>query len=149
MTASVSFQVGSTGDVLRIPNAALRYYPQRDHVRPEDRPILENKATAAEVDTGVGTAASSVEKAELRRKRMIPVLTRIRAKSVGEVVEVLTALEREPFAKVGEPQCRIELAQLLHRPPGLIATSGTRIAGSEDTDRQRVVRLVCRCLFRP
>jgi HlyD family secretion protein len=41
MTASISFQVGEKKDVLRIPNAALRFYPLRDHVRPEDRQLLE------------------------------------------------------------------------------------------------------------
>ena len=41
MTASISFQVGERADVLRIPNSALRFFPQRDQVRKEDRTILE------------------------------------------------------------------------------------------------------------
>src|SRR5207245_1484796 len=37
MTASISFQLREKTDALRIPNAALRFYPQRDQVRQEDR----------------------------------------------------------------------------------------------------------------
>ncbi|MBX7166298.1 MAG: efflux RND transporter periplasmic adaptor subunit [Pirellulales bacterium] len=41
MTANLSFQIEKHADVLKIPNAALRYFPRADQVRPEDRPILE------------------------------------------------------------------------------------------------------------
>lgn len=41
MTASLSFQVEESKETLRIPNAALRFYPAREKVRPEDRKILE------------------------------------------------------------------------------------------------------------
>ena len=41
MTASLSFQVAYRGDVIKIPNAALRFYPDVKHVRTEDVPILE------------------------------------------------------------------------------------------------------------
>ena len=37
MTASISFQVDEAKNVLRVPNAALRFYPLRDQVRQEDR----------------------------------------------------------------------------------------------------------------
>jgi HlyD family secretion protein len=75
MTASISFQVGERGDVLRIPNAALRFYPQREQVRPEDRPVLEG-ATAAvgkpedeDERERLEASKSAEEKAELRRQR--------------------------------------------------------------------------------
>ena len=41
MTASISFQVAFRGDTVKIPNAALRFYPDVKHVRSEDIPILE------------------------------------------------------------------------------------------------------------
>ncbi len=41
MTASLSFQIDKHKNVLRVPNAALRFYPKAEHVRPEDRPLLE------------------------------------------------------------------------------------------------------------
>ncbi len=40
MTASLSFQVDKRLDVLRVPNAALRFYPEVEQVRPEDRHLL-------------------------------------------------------------------------------------------------------------
>lgn len=70
MTASISFQLSETDIVRRIPNAALRYYPLREHVRPEDREILDNKTPASgDADESTGTARSADDKAELRRKR--------------------------------------------------------------------------------
>jgi HlyD family secretion protein len=70
MTASISFQLRETGVVLRVPNAALRYYPQREHVRPEDREILDSKGPAAgQTEEGVDSTRSADDKAELRRNR--------------------------------------------------------------------------------
>ena len=40
MTASLSFQVDERKDVLCVPNAALRFYPDATQVRPEDREEL-------------------------------------------------------------------------------------------------------------
>ena len=70
MTATISFQLREKAEVLRVPNAALRFYPQRDQVRPEDRPILESKgATPGEIDEQAGGTPSAEEKAESRRQR--------------------------------------------------------------------------------
>jgi hypothetical protein len=53
-----------------VPNAALRFYPQREQVRPEDRPLLE---VAGEPETGdperSDTNLSADDKAEARRRR--------------------------------------------------------------------------------
>jgi HlyD family secretion protein len=40
MTASLSFQIDARENVVRVPNTALRYYPEARQVRPEDREIL-------------------------------------------------------------------------------------------------------------
>jgi HlyD family secretion protein len=70
MTASISFQVGEVKDVLRIPNAALRFYPQREQVRQEDRRILEGIGPAATPDDEQENATRSAEeKADIRRNR--------------------------------------------------------------------------------
>ncbi len=70
MTASISFQLRAKDDVLRIPNAALRFYPQRDQVRLEDRQILENRITATpDTEEQANKTASASEKADLRRQR--------------------------------------------------------------------------------
>jgi HlyD family secretion protein len=76
MTASLSFQVGAVKNVLRVPNAALRFYPQREQVRPEDRKLLESAAGSAGAP-GAGpsdqdqsdTNLSADDKAEARRRR--------------------------------------------------------------------------------
>lgn len=69
MTANLSFQLREVTDVLRLPNAALRFYPQREQVRPEDREILDIKGAAKEEAEAVSTTPSADEKAELRRQR--------------------------------------------------------------------------------
>jgi HlyD family secretion protein len=70
MTASISFQVGEAANVLRLPNAALRFYPQREQVRPEDRKLLESStSTPGEDDDRAEANRSAEDKAELRRRR--------------------------------------------------------------------------------
>lgn len=71
MTASISFQLREKEDVLRIPNSAIRFYPQKEEqVHPDDRAILQNKEPASgEVDDGAVSTPSAEQKAELRRKR--------------------------------------------------------------------------------
>jgi HlyD family secretion protein len=74
MTASISFQIDESHEGLRIPNAALRFYPQRELVRPEDRPLLEGAdgegiRNPKEASDSVGTQPSAQAKAEARRNR--------------------------------------------------------------------------------
>ncbi len=73
MTASISFQIDETKDALRVPNAALRYFPLREHVRPEDRALLDGNERHngnGKEDSDAATARrSAIEKAEARRKR--------------------------------------------------------------------------------
>ena len=45
MTATVSFDVDERIDVIRIPNSALRFYPDIEHVREEDHVLLEGAST--------------------------------------------------------------------------------------------------------
>ncbi|MFN9720301.1 MAG: efflux RND transporter periplasmic adaptor subunit [Planctomycetota bacterium] len=41
MTAMITFQVSELKDVLKVPNAALRYYPEKTHVRESDQHLLD------------------------------------------------------------------------------------------------------------
>ncbi|MFN5951347.1 MAG: hypothetical protein ACK43N_22850, partial [Pirellulaceae bacterium] len=41
MTANLSFQIESREKVLKLPNAALRFYPDRKWVHPDDRQVLD------------------------------------------------------------------------------------------------------------
>jgi HlyD family secretion protein len=67
MTANLSFQLRASDNLLRLPDAALRFFPQRDHVHPEDRPKLEARNTSTGDTTEVVRTAE--EKAKIRAKR--------------------------------------------------------------------------------
>ncbi len=69
MTASLSFQVNDAKDALRIPNAALRYFPQREHVRPEDRKLLEGQAEVKDDNDSAAAKRTASEKAQARKSR--------------------------------------------------------------------------------
>jgi HlyD family secretion protein len=71
MTANLSFQVEETAeDTIRIPNAALRFYPQREQVRPEDHPLLDGVEESQEdEDLASDGTRSALEKAEAAEKR--------------------------------------------------------------------------------
>jgi HlyD family secretion protein len=72
MTANLSFQVGQRERVLRVPNAALRFYPKPRHVRPEDRGLLEGEeqspADTQELRTLIAQR-SAKEKTDASRSR--------------------------------------------------------------------------------
>ena len=72
MTASLSCQVDERKDVLRIPNAALRYYPKLAHVRPRDRKLLEGEDqndTSEDEDAEITEGRSAAERAKANRDR--------------------------------------------------------------------------------
>jgi HlyD family secretion protein len=68
MTAEISFEVDRRDAVVKVPNAALRFYPSRDHVRPDDRPILDGRALEAD-DQARGQAPSAAAKADAESER--------------------------------------------------------------------------------
>ncbi len=55
MTANISFEINQKTEVAKIPNAALRFYPKTEQVRPEDRALLEGLAPKKENDDGQST----------------------------------------------------------------------------------------------
>ena len=74
MTASLSFQVDHRDDVVKIPNAALRYYPNSKHVRPADQLILEGQGESSSADgqndeQHSEKSMSADERSKLRRDR--------------------------------------------------------------------------------
>ncbi len=68
MTANISFQIEKRGDVLKVPNAALRFYPERDAVREEDRKLLEGGGDDDETDSEIDNR-SAAEEAKARKER--------------------------------------------------------------------------------
>lgn len=74
MTANISFQLEKRGDVVKVPNAALRFYPEREQVRAEDQKLLEGAEDDASGDAGneedsSANRRSAAEEAEARKKR--------------------------------------------------------------------------------
>lgn len=65
MTATVSFQVDVAKLATKIPNSALRFFPEPNHVRPADRGLVEGEAAFSESD-GVDEASAN-ERADSRR----------------------------------------------------------------------------------
>lgn len=69
MTANLSFQIDEKKDVLRVPNAALRFYPQREHVREEDRKLLDGAKEEDEQSAASEPALPADETVAENRKR--------------------------------------------------------------------------------
>ena len=71
MTANLSFQVEKLEEVIKIPNAALRFYPDKEHVREEDQKILEGVEDEedAEEEQDSGDLRSAVQRVLARKER--------------------------------------------------------------------------------
>jgi HlyD family secretion protein len=71
MTADISFQVDERKDVVKLPNAALRFYPLPKQVRKVDLPILEGTQVKDDTEEAQQseTTLSAQERATLRAKR--------------------------------------------------------------------------------
>jgi HlyD family secretion protein len=71
MTASISFEVDRREDVVKLPNAALRFFPQPQHVRPEDRHLVEGPQTEQPGESPAESQLSAQERAVARRNRRL------------------------------------------------------------------------------
>jgi HlyD family secretion protein len=73
MTANLSFQIEKKDQVLKIPNAALRFYPDRARVRLEDRVILDgvNEEKAEENVAANQSASETFQANQKRRERYV------------------------------------------------------------------------------
>lgn len=67
MTANLSFQINKRENVRKIPNSALRYYPERERVHPDDRDILDGVEEQKQSATDSGKMMSAEEKTESNR----------------------------------------------------------------------------------
>jgi HlyD family secretion protein len=70
MTASLSFQIDTRQDVIKIPNAALWFYPSREQVHPEDRDLLEGADDTPMERSPSETALPAAVKAVANRERV-------------------------------------------------------------------------------
>jgi HlyD family secretion protein len=71
MTANISFQVGDRPDVIKIPNSALRFYPNPAHVRQADLQLVEGQQDRSDDQQATQSqqSTSAQERSELRRER--------------------------------------------------------------------------------
>jgi HlyD family secretion protein len=70
MTASMSFQIDEQEDVLCVPNAALRFYPDVALVRPEDREILHGDRDGDTSDLQQTHRSAEERAAALQKEKM-------------------------------------------------------------------------------
>jgi HlyD family secretion protein len=69
MTASISFEVDRKSNVVKLPNSALRFFPQARHVRKEDKPLLEGKSEQEREEQTSERTLSAHERSVARRNR--------------------------------------------------------------------------------
>jgi HlyD family secretion protein len=104
MTASISFQVDDRTDVVKIPNAALRFYPNPIHVREADRKLLEGSdAAGASSDTEEADqpeqTLSAEERSELRRRRSRRHVWMVEGEFL-KAVEVVTGISDSQYTEM-------------------------------------------------
>lgn len=71
MTANLSFQIKKREGIVRVPNAALRFYPARDKVHPDDRKIIDGVDEQKQVVTDTAKQMSADEKAAATRAQAL------------------------------------------------------------------------------
>ena len=106
MTASLSFQVDHRDDIVKIPNAALRYYPNSKYVRPADQLILEGlgdsgSAGGQNEEQHSEKSMSADERSKLRRDRHRRHVW-IAEGDLLRAVEVVTGLSDSQFTEMLE-----------------------------------------------
>jgi HlyD family secretion protein len=69
MTANLSFVVDERKDVLKVPNAALRFFPEAQHVREADRGLLEGAGDADREDKMASERQISADERSRARQR--------------------------------------------------------------------------------
>jgi HlyD family secretion protein len=101
MTAKVSFQIEKRQDVVKIPNAALRFFPKPFFVHPDDRRLLDGSfeetpiaTTTVTTDTRAATERVNDRKKENRRHVWKLVGDSLRA------VEVVTGLNDNTYTEM-------------------------------------------------
>jgi len=67
MTANLTFQIEEKRNVLKVPNAAIRFYPKVEYVRPEDKEILEGIEEPEGQESEL-TGITAIERVEMSRQ---------------------------------------------------------------------------------
>ena len=87
MTANLSFEVEKREDCVLIPNAALRFYPNREHVRAEDLKILDGSDERDDDNDDVQSATQQFKAASQRNRRHVWVQDGAKLRAIEVVTE--------------------------------------------------------------
>lgn len=100
MTATLSFQIEERVDVLRIPNAALRFYPKSENVHPDDQELLKGVTDASgsneDDQSGELSAEQKAEAGRNRRTRHVWVVDGDKLRAV----EVVTGISDNRYSEL-------------------------------------------------
>ena len=97
MTANISFQVDAHTNVLCVPNAALRFFPDTQFVRPQDRPLLDGIEYSSDAaDDYVPTADERVDASRNRNRRHLWIVDG----DMLSAVSVETGLSNNQFTEI-------------------------------------------------
>lgn len=92
MTANITFQIEKSKMVQRVPNSALRYYPDKENVRSEDHSILDGADwTESEEDSDSDSTPSLFSEVEDRNARNQRHVWAVTAQGL-KAIEVTTGL---------------------------------------------------------
>ncbi len=119
MTASISFQVDATQDIRKIPNAALRFYPEdASHVRESDRHLIDGSAwkseSATEAEDGENANRTAGEKAEAHKKKNRRHVWVVAGEFL-KAVPVTTGLTENRFTEMAEGELEVGAALVTGR----------------------------------
>ena len=105
MTANLSFQVDDCEDAVKVPNAALRFYPDARYVHESSRALVggrEEEAAGAEEATQSDRATSAEERNALRRARNRRHVWKLDESGLLQAVEVVVGISDSRFTQVVE-----------------------------------------------
>jgi HlyD family secretion protein len=102
MTPTLSFQIASHKNVLKVPNSALRFYPKADQVRESDRSILDGKKDDKLDDdaSDSGKPAKNDKTKSLLEPDHKERYVWIAENGLLSAVKITTGLEEEKFTEV-------------------------------------------------
>jgi HlyD family secretion protein len=105
MTASLSFQIEHRTAAIKVPNAALRFFPKAEQVHPRFRPLIEGQQMATENAEAAASKPSATEKFESARFRNRRHVWTIEG-SLLSAVEVVTGISDSSFTELVKGQLK-------------------------------------------
>ena len=100
MTANLSFQIEKHTGVLTVPNAALRFHPKPEQVRPRDRAILEGRPTTSRQPTPPAQSTRRPAVAAPSRDRKRTLRLGRRRTTCWRPSQIVTGLSDKSFTEI-------------------------------------------------